>query len=153
MLKFFDKDIFGLNAVENNETHTVSYLIQSSRHDQSLSLSSYGDGMKKAVLLLSALLQAKNGILLIDEFETGIHTSCMDQVFTLLLENALKLNIQVFLTSHSKEAISKVLRLSPSIQEKIALYTLYKYEGKNYVRRVGCQEAIKMQDELGMELR
>ena len=59
------------------------------------------------------------------------------------------------MTSHSKEAISKVLRLTQpeDIQKNIALYTLYNYEGKNYVRRVDCQEAIEMEDKLGMELR
>ena len=154
MLKFFDPHIIGLNAIKSDYSpNIVNYQILSNNHKHSLPLSEYGDGMKMAIHFLSALIQAQNGILLIDEFETGIHTSCMDQVFSLLLENALKLNVQVFMTSHSKEAISKVLRLSPDIQEKLALYTLYKYKGKNYARRVDCQKAIKMQEELGMELR
>ena len=154
MLKVFDPDIITLNAIKSDIAPSiVNYQILSKRHNQSLPLSAYGEGMKKAAYLLGALYVAKNGILLIDEFETGIHTSCMDQVFSLLLENALKLNVQIFMTSHSKEAISKVLRLSPDIQKNIALYTLFMYKGKNYARRVNCQEAIKMQEELGMELR
>lgn len=32
---------------------------------------------KKAILLISAVVSAKNGILLLDEFETAIHTSAM----------------------------------------------------------------------------
>ena len=31
--------------------------------------------MKKAILLMSAVIAAKDGILLLDEFETAIHTS------------------------------------------------------------------------------
>ena len=62
-------------------------------------------------------------------------------------------NIQVFMTSHSKEAIGKVLRLSEELQQHINLYTLYKYEGKNYVRRMSCEKAIHAQENLGLELR
>ena len=62
-------------------------------------------------------------------------------------------NIQVFMTSHSKEAIGKVLRLNEELQQHINLYTLYKYEGENYIRRMNCKEAIHAQENLGLELR
>lgn len=95
MLNYFDKDITGMSAIRSEEISSiVNYQILSNSHKQTLPLNAYGDGMKKAVLLLSALINAQDGILLIDEFETGIHTSCMDKVFTLLLENALKLNVR-----------------------------------------------------------
>ena len=154
MLKFFDESIIGLNAIKSDDSvGAINYLIQSKTHSRSLPLSAYGDGLKKSVLLLSALAQAKDGILLIDEFETGIHTSCMDKVFSLLLENALKFKVQVFLTSHSKEAISKLLHLSKEIQDNMTVYTLYDYDDNNLVRRAKCLDAIKMQEQLGMELR
>ena len=58
--------------------------------------------MKKAILLISAVVNAKNGILLLDEFETAIHTTAMNKVFSRILKSCLKLNVQLFLTSHSK---------------------------------------------------
>ena len=58
--------------------------------------------MKKAILLISAVVNAKNGILLLDEFETAIHTTAMNKVFSWILKSCLKLNVQLFLTSHSK---------------------------------------------------
>lgn len=84
----------------------------------------YGDGMKKAILLMSAVVKAKNGILLLDEFETAIHTSAMNKTFHWILRTCRKLNVQVFLTSHSKEAIDKVLKCAPEIQDDIALSML-----------------------------
>lgn len=154
MLKYFDEGLIGINAVKSDEdVGVVNYVVQSSVYKQSLPLSAYGDGMKKSVLLLSALLQAKDGILLIDEFETGIHSSCMEQVFGLLLENAISLNVQVFMTTHSKEALDKVIHTSSHLQKKINLYTLYKREGQNLVRAISSQEAVEFEDELGLELR
>ena len=109
--------------------------------------------MKKSLSLLCAMINSRNGILLVDEFETAIHTSAMDHVFSWLLKSAIKLNVQVFLTSHSKEAINKVLRCDESLSDKISYYTLFNYEGKNLVRKLSCREAIKLQDQGGMDIR
>ena len=87
------------------------------------------------------------------EFETAIHTSAMNNIFAWILRSALKLSVQVFLTSHSLEAIDKVLKCAPDLQDKINLYTLYNKEGKNLVRKMSCAEAIKAQDDWGVELR
>ena len=154
ILQEFDADITNINALKNeNNIRYPEYMILSKKHKKALPLNAYGDGMKKAVSLLSGIVRARNGILLLDEFETAIHTSAMDSIFSWLLRSAMEQNIQVFMTSHSKEAIGKVLRLSEELQQHINLYTLYKYEGKNYVRRMSCEKAIHAQENLGLELR
>lgn len=81
----------------------------------------YGDGMKKAILLMSAVIKAKGGILLLDEFETAIHTSAMEKTFQWILETCQKLHVQLFLTSHSKEAIDMVLKCAPHLQDDMGL--------------------------------
>ncbi len=96
---------------------------------------------------------AQNGILLLDEFETAIHTSAMEQTFRWILETCKKLNVQVFMTSHSKEAIDKVLKCAPELMEDIAVYTMYKENEEISVRRLGAKKAIEVQDEMGLELR
>ena len=64
-----------------------------------------------------------------------------------------KLNIQVFLTSHNKEAIDKILKCDPEITKDIAVYTLSKINGKTVARKVSGEKAIVMQNEMGLELR
>ena len=109
--------------------------------------------MKKAILLMSAVIKAKNGILLLDEFETAIHTSVMDKTFKWILETCKKLNVQVFMTTHSKEAIDKVLKCSPNLKNDISVYTIYKDDEEIAVRRLEGPKAIEVQDEMGLELR
>ena len=82
----------------------MRYKILSKSNKKALPLNVYGDGMKKAILLMSAVIAAKDGILLLDEFETAIHTSAMNKTFKWIIESCKKLNVQVFMTSHSKEA-------------------------------------------------
>ena len=153
ILKKFDKDIIHINAVQVNNSAVPEYMVLTQNHKRALPLKVYGDGMKKAILLLSAVVEAKDGILLLDEFETAIHTSAMDSIFSWILESAKKLNVQVFLTSHSKEAIDKVLRCNKSLQSAINVYTLYKKDNQNLVRTMDCFEAIRTQENLGLELR
>ncbi len=153
VLREFDENIISINAVYPSNAMGMEYAILSKNHRSALPLSVYGDGMKKAILLLSAVVKAKGGILLLDEFETAIHTSAMDQVFSWILKTAKKLNVQVFLTSHSKEAIDKAMKCCPELQEDINVYTLYKQEDKNFVRCMSCKEAIHAKDSLGLELR
>lgn len=154
ILQAFDDNITNINALKNdNNPFFTEYMVLTKNHSKALPLTAYGDGMKKALLLLSAVVKARNGVLLLDEFETAIHTSAMDSIFSWLLKSALKLNVQVFLTSHSKEAIEKIMQCSSELQPYINLYTLYKFEGKNYVRTMTCRETINAQDSLGLELR
>ena len=57
------------------------------------------------------------------------------------------------MTSHSKEAIDKVLKCAPELMEDIAVYTMYKENEEISVRRLGAKKAIEVQDEMGLELR
>lgn len=106
ILQEFDSNIINISSIKAKNA-VPEYMILTRNHNSAISLNSYGDGMKKALLLLSAIVRSQNGILLLDEFETAIHTSAMDSIFSWLLKNALKMNVQIFLTSHSKEAIDK----------------------------------------------
>ena len=82
VLKEFDDSIMSINADTHNLTNKKRYMILSKNHNQAIPLELYGDGMKKAILLMSAVITAQNGILLLDEFETAIHTSAMIKVFS-----------------------------------------------------------------------
>lgn len=155
VLQEYDENIISINYDSENERATGQgvYKILSKSHRKALPLNVYGDGMKKAILLMSAVVKAKDGVLLLDEFETAIHTSAMNKTFKWILETCKKLNVQVFMTSHSKEAIDKVLKCSPDLVDDIAVFTMYKDDEGVAVRRLNAEKAIEVQDEMGLELR
>ena len=153
-VKEYDEDIISINYDDNERRiGKGTYKILSKSNKKALPLNVYGDGMKKAILLMSAVIAAKDGILLLDEFETAIHTSAMNKTFKWIIESCKKLNVQVFMTSHSKEAIDKVLKCSPECIDDMAVYTLYKDSEGTSVRRLDGKMAIEAQDEMGLELR
>ena len=64
-----------------------------------------GDGINRILTIILALLNCKNGILLLDEFETGLHYSVQTQLWQIVFMLAEKLDVQVFVTSHSNDCI------------------------------------------------
>lgn len=68
-------------------------------------LNSMGDGMLRVLQLALTIFPARNGFLLIDEFENGLHWTVQEKIWRLIFELATELNIQVFATSHSNDAV------------------------------------------------
>lgn len=75
-------------------------------------LNSLGDGMLRLLQILLKVYPAKGGLLLIDEFENGLHYSVQEKVWALLFDLAQRLDIQVFATTHSWDCIESFARVA-----------------------------------------
>lgn len=73
--------------------------------DEPLPLKSMGDGMTRLFHIIVALVNARDGLLLIDEFENGLHWTVQPKVWDMVFQLAEKLNVQVFATTHSRDCI------------------------------------------------
>lgn len=150
LLKEFDSSITDLRYI-NDENRFVPVI--ESDNDEYIPLSLYGDGMKKALTMLNAMVNTENGVVLIDEFETALHTSAMKKVFKFMLDIAKLLNIQLFLTTHSIEAVDKLLESSEQYIEKIRVIRLKKKKGTTYAKISHGNDALYDRKEYDMELR
>lgn len=74
-------------------------------YDEPLPLYSLGDGMLRALGISLALVNVKDGILLIDEFENGLYYSVQPDIWKFIFRVARRLNVQVFATTHSWDCI------------------------------------------------
>ncbi len=70
-----------------------------------LPLGSYGEGMRRLLALALSLIKTQNGILLVDEIDTGLHYSIMGDMWRLVAQTAQRYNIQVFATTHSFDCV------------------------------------------------
>jgi len=73
--------------------------------DEPLRIRSLGDGTQRILGIALALVNAQNGILLIDEIENGLYYSIQADLWKLVFKIAHRLNIQVFATTHSVDCI------------------------------------------------
>jgi ABC-type multidrug transport system ATPase subunit len=68
-------------------------------------LGSMGDGMRRILNLAIALVSTENGVLLVDEIDTGLHYQAQTDMWRLVIETAKRLNVQVFATTHSWDCV------------------------------------------------
>jgi predicted ATPase len=81
-------------------------LVKMTETREPLPLRSLGDGMNRLFGIALALVNAKEGLLLIDEIDSGLHYSVQADLWRLVFAVAERLNIQVFATTHSWDCIS-----------------------------------------------
>lgn len=74
-------------------------------HEQTIPVKSMGDGVATVLNILIALYNCKDGVLLIDEFENGLHFSVQKKLWEVIFKIAKDLNIQVFATTHSLDTV------------------------------------------------
>jgi ABC-type branched-subunit amino acid transport system ATPase component len=68
-------------------------------------LSNLGEGMNRTFALAIGLIRAKNGVLLIDEIENGLHYTVQPDLWRMIFKTARELDVQVFATTHSYDCI------------------------------------------------
>jgi len=73
-------------------------------------LKSLGEGMSHLLAIALALVKCKDGMLLIDEIESGLHYSILLDVWRLIFRTARELNVQVFAATHSSDCIKAFQR-------------------------------------------
>ena len=76
------------------------------------SLHSMGDGIFRLLQIILTVFKARNGFLLIDEFENGLHYSVQPEVWRLIFELSQRYNIQVFATTHSWDCIESFAQVA-----------------------------------------
>jgi AAA15 family ATPase/GTPase len=64
-----------------------------------------GDGLSRVLQVILALVNAKDGILLVDEFENGLHWTVQPKLWNLVFRLSKRLNVQVFATTHSQDCV------------------------------------------------
>jgi len=91
-------------------------------------LSSMGDGLNRIFGIMLVLANAKDGILLVDEIENGIHYTVQPNLWSLVFNVAHRLNVQVFATTHSLDCITAFEKVAAQQKEKNG--TLIRLEAK-----------------------
>ena len=108
-LRLIDGRVTGVAFVEDVSRGTASDnrvpLVKIKGIDEPLPLKSMGDGMTRLFHIIVALVNARNGLLLIDEFENGLHWSVQPKVWDIVFQLSHRLNVQIFATTHSRDCI------------------------------------------------
>ncbi len=96
--------------------------------DMPMPLRSLGEGMNRLFGVALAVVNARNGVLLIDEIESGLHYSVQTDLWRMIFALTQRLRIQVFATTHSWDCVSAFQDAAPQAADAAMLIRLGKRE-------------------------
>ena len=115
-------------------------------------LASFGEGVRRVFEIGLLFAGVRGGILLIDEFENAIHTELLVPFTHIVQQLAVDLNVQVFLTTHSKEAIDALL-LNEYRTADIVGYAISRTGESARMRRYDGEKMLRLHDAIDFDLR
>ena len=83
---------------------------------QPVPLKSLGEGAVRVFAVALALANAKDGFLLIDEVENGIHHTLQADFWRMILDTAQRCNVQVLATTHSWDCVRGFSRALDAVE-------------------------------------
>lgn len=100
---YLDDTILKIDLV--NDEGENRFKVTSSSIDLAIDITKYGEGLQRVFEISLLLGYCKNGILCIDEIDSALHKSLLIKFTEFIQQIAKEFNVQVFLSTHSKECI------------------------------------------------
>lgn len=92
-------------AMIGNQSENRRMVVRLEGQSFPVPVESFGDGALRLFGFALALINSKDGFLLIDEAENGIHHSVQRDLWRMILRTAAENNVQVLATTHSYDCI------------------------------------------------
>lgn len=118
-----------------------------------LPLAYTGQGMVRLADILIATARSKDGVVLIDEFETGVHYSVLGKMWEATAEFAERFNVQVFATTHSLECIRAAHETFSKREYAFKVFRLQREANRSVSAKVFSKDAIDAALKADLELR
>lgn len=115
----------------------------------------HGTGFGILLSLISALRQCRDGVLLIEEPENHMHPGYLQVFVENLMLLAKKLNVQVFMTTHSYDLIEALSRypMDAAEEDSILISNVVSRDGKHELYNYSPSDAQKTMNQLMIDLR
>lgn len=118
-----------------------------------LDLTALGDGAQRVFRIGLLFAAVAGGVALIDEIDSGVHASLLDDFIALVQELAVQFNVQVLASTHSRECVDAFLA-NRSHCEELVCYTLVVGDGgQGRARRFSGAELNELVAFAGIDVR
>ena len=152
MLRLFDPNISDFSMVSGDVPGERVGMVRAKNISHPVPLRSFGDGMNRLFSIALSLVCASGGILLVDEFENGLHYSVQLDAWLRIFRLARHLDVQVFATTHSNDTISAFQEVAASTQDEGVLIRLNR-RGDDIIPTVYSEDELAIADRHAIEIR
>jgi hypothetical protein len=151
LLQELDSGILDVQILSPRGHRSAIYIDYSS--NGLLPLSSFGDGVRRAFLIALLLNSVAGGVLLIDEIESSLHVTALGSLFSWLVKSCEELDVQLFATTHSLEAVDAMIEAESKNLDRIVGYHLEASNGIPHVQRLDGHMLHRLRYERGLDVR
>ena len=152
-LKIIAPDIKAVSMVGGEGQRQLrTAIVRSSGFLRPIPLRSFGDGLNRLFGIVLSLVNAKDGFLLIDEFENGMHHTVQLDVWRGIFRLSKLLNVQVFATSHSWDAVEAFQKAAAEHRDEGLLIRLSK-KGDAVIPTLFREDELAVATRDGIEVR
>lgn len=106
--KHLDPDIEKIEMI--SDEGESRFMVSSSRIKKAVDITKYGEGLQRVFEIALLMVYSKDGVICIDEVDSAIHKSLLIEFTRFIQQTAEKFNVQVFLSTHSKECIDAFIK-------------------------------------------
>ena len=147
-LRIIDPQISAVSMVGSTSRKPTA-IVRADNIERPVPLRSFGDGLNRLFGIILSLVNARGGLLLVDEFENGLHHTVQLDVWRTIFQLAQTLDIQVFATSHSWDAVEAFQKAAAEAPEEGVLIRLAR-RGEDIIPTVLSEDelAIATRDQI-----
>ena len=128
-------------------------LVKLRSHPAPVPLKSLGDGAARLFATGLALANSRDGFLVIDEADNGIHYSLERSFWRMVLEVSRACNVQVLATTHSSDCVAGFARAAAEFQDVESVYLRLEPRGDQLRSVEYDKQDMKIVAEQGIEVR
>lgn len=110
-LRILDRDIVRIAPQASvplwrGESNRSGFLVRHNGFRNPIPIGSMGDGIWHLLSLAIAMAWCRDGFLLVDEIDTGLHYKVLPDMWKMIIDASRRLNVQVFASTHSYDCVS-----------------------------------------------
>lgn len=152
-LQIIEPRISAVNMIyDENSNIGRKAIVRIENIDRPVPLRLLGDGVNRLLDIALSLINARGGLLLIDEFENGLHHTVQYDAWKTIFLLARELDIQVFATSHSWDAVEAFQQAAAEMPEEGTLLRLTR-RGEEIIPTVFSEDELAIVTRNRVEVR
>jgi hypothetical protein len=126
-MRLIEPDIERLAFTSESRNAVSLVMVRLAGAEQPVPLGSLGDGTRRMLTLAIYLARSEGCAFLVDEIDTGLHYTAMEAMWRMVIETALRLDVQVFATTHSDDCVKALAYLHnsyPDLAKEVSVHRL-----------------------------
>jgi len=127
-------------------------MVSSTNLHHAIDITKYGEGLQRVFEIALLMSYSRNGIICIDELDSAIHKNLLRDFTEFIQAAAVKFNVQVFLTTHSKECIDAFVENNYP-DDELTAFALSEENGRVVCKHLEGNKLKQLVDSINIDIR